>query len=386
MKKVLFLALLPFVVFAEQTQILSPIKQEIIKLNQKNSEEKAKANEYDWLSDITLQSTVSKDEESTESSNFSLSFSQNIYRFGGISSQIEYAKELKKMELLGISIDTKEQLSSLYDYLIEAKLSEVALEKNRLNIQNAQIEIKNKTSQYKEGEIDISDLNSAMMSKNALADSKKELELAKRKNINELKKLTLQEYEKIVLPHVSLPSQALFLEKSTEVLYANYDIKVKENLYEIKKSDYLPALSVEGNYGYQDSSLTKADDYFSYGLKLSMPLSYTSSSKIEQTRLAYLISKQKLADKKIELQMTYENALLAIQSYAQRIALANEDIKLYETLLEVTTQEYEAGYKSKDDVNVLNNSKKIRELDIKTYELNIQKEILNLYFMVLVDK
>lgn len=381
MKPLFFLILVPIFAFCAEADILLESKKEIINLNQKHAQEKSKANQYNWLSDITLQSTISKDEEDTQTSNFSLSLSQDIYRFGGITSQIEYAKELQKMELLGVRIEMREQLVSLYGYYLDAMANEVALEQNGLNIQNAQIEIKNKTSQYKEGEIDISDLNNAIMSKNALADSKKELELSKIKNLNELKKLTSHEYSQIVLPHMQLPSKNLFLEKSMEILYADTDVKVKNSLYQVKKSDFLPSLSVEANYGYKDTTLVTGEDYYSYGLKLSMPLSYTASNQIEQTRLDYLLSKQEVIDKKIELEMEYQNALATIQSYEQRIALAKEDIKLYETLLDVSLQEYEAGYKSQEDVNTLKNSKMVRELDIKTYRLQIQKEILDLYFM-----
>jgi outer membrane protein TolC len=113
-----------------------------------------------------------------------------------------------------------------------------------------------------------------------------------------------------------------------------------------------------------------------------MPLNFTASSDIEQTRLNHLISKKELEDELISSKSEYEEALLTIKSYEDRIKLALEDIKLYDELLSVNEEEYKAGYKTIDDVETIRNSKLVRELDIKLYKLNIQKEILNLYFKV----
>ena len=171
-----------------------------------------------------------------------------------------------------------------------------------------------------------------------------------------------------------------YLQNATSINYAKLDTTVNKSLYKIKKSDYLPSLALTGKYGYEDSNLINGDDYYNYGLELSMPLSLTASNEIEQSKLDYLISQKELADEQTNSLSTYEEAILNINSYKDRITLAREDIKLYDELLEVNEEEYKAGYKTIDDVETLKNSKLIRALDIKTYKLNIQKEIFKLYF------
>ena len=59
--------------------------------------------------------------------------------------------------------------------------------------------------------------------------------------------------------------------------------------------------------------------------------------------------------------------------------IANEDFKLYSSLLEDITQAANAGLNSFADVDTLTNSKKIKAYDIEILELERQIELLELY-------
>ena len=382
MKKLILLSICAILANANDTDILSNTKQQIIELNKKQIDEKSHSNKYDWLSDITVSGSVSQNQDDVKSKDYYLNISQDIFTFGGITSQIQYANELKKMEEINLEISTKEDISTLYSLLLDIQLNDISLEQNSLNIQNSQIDISHKKSEYKAGELGISDLNEAIMTKNDLQDTAKTLQLSKLTNINSVKKYTNKPYKNISIPNPKLLSKELFLQNSTSIKYAQADINVNNNLYKIKKSDYLPSVSANTKYGYANSDITNGDDYYNYGVSVSVPLSYTSSSTIEQKKLDYLISKQELNDKITQAELTYEETLLNIKNYKERINLALEDIKLYEELLFTNKEEYKAGYKTIDDVQTLQNSKKIRELDIKTYKLNIQKQLLSLYYQM----
>lgn len=381
-KNYLTLSLLGVCLFANDTEILSSTKQEIIDLKKKQIEQKENSNKYDWLSDVTVSGSVYKDEDDTKTEDYSLSISQDLFNFGGIISQIDYAKELKKMESIDLDISTKEDLSTLFGLLIDIKLNDISLEQNRLNIANSEITVSQKKSEYQAGESGISDLNEAIMDKNEYQDTQKELQLAKLVNINSVKKYTTKNYKNISIPNPKLLSKELFLQQSNSIKYAKSEINVNDKLYKIQRSDYLPSLSFDADYGYYESDSSDGDDYYNYGLSVSVPLSLTSSSTIEQTKIDYLISKQELNDEINESSLTYDEAILNIQNYKDRIKLALEDIKLYDELLATNEEEYKAGYKTIDDVDTLKNSKKIRELDIKSYQLNIQKEIITLYYQM----
>jgi len=382
MRKLPLFVLLPFIAFANESHILSDTKQEIIELKQKQIKEKEQSNKYDWVSDINANASITKDQDDTRTNDYSLSISQEIFNFGGISSQIDYAQQLKEMESLDLDISTKEDLNTLFTFILDTKINDIDLQQNILNLKNSEIDIRSKKSEYKAGELGISDLNDAIMTKNELSDAQKELRLSKLVNINSIKKYTNKNYKEIKIPNVKLMTKDVYLENANSLNYAELDIQTNNSLYKIKKSDYLPSLALTGQYGYQDSSDIQSDDYYNYGVQISMPLSYTASNDIEQTKLDYLISKKELDDELVSSQATYDEAVLTIQNYKDRIKLAKQDIELYSELLEVNQEEYKAGYKTIDDVQTLENSKMIRQLDIKEYELNIQKKILELYFNI----
>ena len=145
----------------------------------------------------------------------------------------------------------------------------------------------------------------------------------------------------------------------------------------------LPSLKINGSAGYNNSDTTNnLDDYYKYGASISIPLSYTSSNDIQQSKLIFLKNKKEEDLTYIELENTYETSYETIKQYEKRINLALNDIKLYEELLQLNQEEYNAGFKAMEDVDTLKNSKEIRQLDIEKYKLYIKKEILFLYFQI----
>lgn len=384
LSQIAILSLIPLFAFSNESEVLSDTKQKIIELKQKQIEQKEQSNKYDWVSDVNLNASVYKDEDDTKTNDYYLSISQKIFDFGGISSQIDYSSQLKRMESLDLDISTKNDLYTLFSLLIDVKINDISLEQNLLYLKNSEIDIRNKQSEYKAGQLDISDLNDAIMTRNELSETQKEIDLSKLVNINSVKKYTSKNYKEINIPEVQLMDKNLYMQSATSINYAKLDIEVNGSLYKIKKSDYLPSLALTGKYGYENSSSSTSSintgDYYNYGLELSVPLGFTASNDIEQTKLDHLISKQNLTDEIISSESIYDEAVLSIKSYEDRINLALKDIKLYDELLVENEQEYKAGYKTIDDVETLKNSKLIRALDIKTYKLDIQKQILNLYF------
>lgn len=380
MRYLIILFILIHSIFADEVNLLSNTKQEIIQLKQQKIKEKETSNKYDWLNDITIKGIIAKDNENIQSEDYSISLSQKIFNFGGINSQIDYAKELQKLETIDLQISTNEDLYTLFSLVLDIQLNEIALDQNQLNISNSIIDIKHKKSEYKAGELGITDLNEAMMTRNELQDNQKTLQLSKLLNMNELQQYTTKEYNLIQIPKLELMDKNTFLEHSNSIKYTKHTADVNNLLYKIEKSNYLPSLNLNSNYGYSKTDITTPDDYYSYGVSLSLPLSYTASSNIEQKKIDYLISKQELQKEISDTTLIYDKAILNISNYKERIQLATEDIILYEELILSNNEEYEAGYKTIDDVQTIQNSKRIRELDIKNYQLNIQKIILELYF------
>ncbi|MDN5064515.1 TolC family protein [Aliarcobacter butzleri] len=382
MKKILYCFLFSSLLFANEksNEVLMPLKNEIRDLETKSIEEKKEVNKYEWLNDLNISLSQSKDDENIKTKDYSLNLNQKILDFGGISSQIDYANNLFKQEALKIKMENFEDLNTLYKNFIDLKINDINILQNDLNIKNSEIEVDIKKSQYRNGQSDISDLNDAIMKKNLLEDSKMNLKLNKVIYENDIKKLTSYEINNLSIPSISLISKDIFLEKSTKKLYANLESQVSQNEYKKTKSKYLPALNLTGAVGYQDSTTKKSQDYYNYGASITMPLNYTFSNDIEYSKLVYLQNRKKEELTSIELEKVYDSSIETIKQFENRINLALNDIKLYEELLELNQEEFNAGFKADEDVQTLKNSKEIRKLDIEKYKLNIKKELLYIYF------
>ncbi|MCT7648235.1 TolC family protein [Aliarcobacter butzleri] len=385
MKKFLYCFLFSSLLFANEksNEVLMPLKNEIRDLETKSIEEKKEVNKYEWLNDLNISLSQSKDDENIKTKDYSLNLNQKILDFGGISSQIDYANNLFKQEALKIKMENFEDLNTLYKNFIDLKINDINILQNDLNIKNSEIEVDIKKSQYRNGQSDISDLNDAIMKKNLLEDSKMNLKLNKVIYENDIKKLTSYEINNLSIPYISLISKDIFLEKSTKKLYANLESQVSQNEYKKTKSKYLPALNLTGAVGYQDSTTKKSQDYYNYGASITMPLNYTFSNDIEYSKLVYLQNRKKEELTSIELEKVYDSSIETIKQFENRINLALNDIKLYEELLELNQEEFNAGFKADEDVQTLKNSKEIRKLDIEKYKLNIKKELLYIYFQTI---
>ncbi|MDK2062390.1 TolC family protein [Aliarcobacter butzleri] len=385
MKKFLYCFLFSSLLFANEksNEVLMPLKNEIRDLETKSIEEKKEVNKYEWLNDLNISLSQSKDDENIKTKDYSLNLNQKILDFGGISSQIDYANNLFKQEALKIKMENFEDLNTLYKNFIDLKINDINILQNDLNIKNSEIEVDIKKSQYRNGQSDISDLNDAIMKKNLLEDSKMNLKLNKVIYENDIKKLTSYELNNLNIPSISLISKDIFLEKSTKKLYANLESQVSQNEYKKTKSKYLPALNLTGAVGYQDSTTKESQDYYNYGASITMPLNYTFSNDIEYSKLVYLQNRKKEELTSIELEKVYDSSIETIKQFENRINLALNDIKLYEELLELNQEEFNAGFKADEDVQTLKNSKEIRKLDIEKYKLNIKKELLYIYFQTI---
>lgn len=385
MKKFLYCFLFSSLLFANEksNEVLMPLKNEIRDLETKSIEEKKEVNKYEWLNDLNISLSQSKDDENIKTKDYSLNLNQKILDFGGISSQIDYANNLFKQEALKIKMENFEDLNTLYKNFIDLKINDINILQNDLNIKNSEIEVDIKKSQYRNGQSDISDLNDAIMKKNLLEDSKMNLKLNKVIYENDIKKLTSYELNNLSIPSIYLISKDIFLEKSTKKLYANLESQVSQNEYKKTKSKYLPALNLTGAVGYQDSTTKKSQDYYNYGASITMPLNYTFSNDIEYSKLVYFQNRKKEELTLIELEKVYDSSIETIKQFENRINLALNDIKLYEELLELNQEEFNAGFKADEDVQTLKNSKEIRKLDIEKYKLNIKKELLYIYFQTI---
>lgn len=114
----------------DEINLFNPTQKEIFKTKEKIINEDKKINEKDWLSNINISTSISKDNTSVTSKNTTISFDQDIYRFGAISNIIDLAKIQEEYDLLDLKITFNEYIKEIYTNVLNAKISDLNIEKN----------------------------------------------------------------------------------------------------------------------------------------------------------------------------------------------------------------------------------------------------------------
>ncbi|TLP35863.1 TolC family protein [Arcobacter arenosus] len=362
----------------EEINLFSPTQKSIIETKEKIINEDKKLNQKSWLSDINISSNISEDNNGNTSKSMSLSYEQDIFKFGGIFETIDLAKIQEQYDLLDLKITFSEYLNNIYSNTLNAKITDLSIEKQKLTILNKEIDLAILKSEYSAGEVGISDLNDTIMEKNTLEEELINLFKSKKQYLLSLKQYTNKDYQNIDIPNLKIKKLDDFIKNSKDVNLSVYSEEIAKSTYKIKKTDYMPTISFSSSYNknYENTE----DETYNYGVNLTIPISFSTLNDIEKSKLEYLLSKNEKEQKIIDESMEYEKLIQNIETYENLKNIANKDIILYEELLQTVKDEYNAGYKAIEDVEVLSNTKKMRELDLKINDLNIQLELITMYY------
>ncbi|RXJ70206.1 hypothetical protein CRV08_01180 [Halarcobacter ebronensis] len=381
-KKLLFVTILfsfGSLIQAEEFEILSPTQKSIFNTKKKIIEEDKKINEKSWLSNINLNSSIVRDKDEKDTKEFSLSYEQPIFKFGGILNTIDVAKIQEQYDLMDLNITFIEYINTIYTTVVNLKLTDLNIKKQKLSIENKTISLDIIKAEYKAGQTDVTNLNDTIMEKNALEEELAEQLRTKQEYLATLSLYTKLDYKKIDIPNLKLKELDSYLKDSRDIKLAKYNEDISKLNYKIKKSDYLPELSLTSNYGY-DFTKSDGENSYNYGVKLSIPISFSSINEIEKYQLDYLLSQREKEQKEIDETVAYNKIIENIRKYNNSTNIASKDIKLYEELLDSVSQEYNAGYKAIEDVEILSNTKKMRELDVEINKLNILTQLIAMYY------
>lgn len=396
MKKFIILSFLSSLLFANNLTILNKDKKDLREIEKKIIQENYEKLKNEWISSIDLTSNISrshtfnKDSDSLNNS-VSIGFSQNIFESGGIEFTIQYAKDKLKADSLNWESDNNDLFQSIYEILLNIEKLKVQLEQSADKYKNSEIELIIKKVQYEAGDGDITELNDAIMSKNNqykeiinLKNSIKEQEL-------NLAKYTNLKYNQIKLIDFRNINKKDYLEKNIQLMYEDASAELLNTTYKKQKSEYLPSIGLSTEYSYSDSD-NMTDDINNYnssgsiGLNLTIPLyDINKKATLQKAKLDYLKQKICLNDLKNELSKTFDEALTKIDTYKKYNKTIEENIKLYEDLIEVNEASNQAGMSPTYDLEVLKNTKKINEYDLAINDINIQLEYAKLYFKIKED-
>ena len=75
----------------------------------------------------------------------------------------------------------------------------------------------------------------------------------------------------------------------------------------------------------------------------------------------------------------FKTKLEKIAMLDERLQITKDDLEVYNSILKIINEEKSAQIKTQSDLDTLQNSQKIKSLDLKIYEIDKQIELLEMY-------
>lgn len=342
-----------------------------------------------WIAPLNLQYSYSKSNPYSKeqtSENAALKMDQPIFQSGGIYYGIKFAEASRIYSNYSVDAAKRKLVKDAISLLMQIKQMDLKIQKQKLQIQNSEINLEQKKEQYLNGQLDSGFLDNAVIERNFVIQALYDIETNKERLISKFNAISDISYETANIPHLDLLNEDEFLEYNIVLHMSESDIDKTKYNKDVTASKYLPRVSVTGGYNWSKSDSafqfgSSEKDYYDYGLKASVPLDINTFRDIESSRIDYLKSKLVIEDRKRELGALFEQVMQNINNFEKKRLLSIENRELYEKLLSETKDLFSAGYKTSYDVDLLENSVSIQAIDLSIFEIDKQLELLTLYEM-----
>jgi len=347
-----------------------------------------------WISPLHLNFNYNKsnpyeNEQTTQSS--SVKMDQTIFQSGGIYYGIKFAEASKLYSNYSMDVQKRKLVKDAISLLMQIKQIDLKIQKQKLKIKNAEINLEQKKEQYMNGQLDSGFLDNAIIERNIVIQMLYDIETSKQRVVSKFQAISDMDYKTASIPHLEMLQKDKFLKYNIIMNMSKSDIEKNRYSKDVTIAKYLPRVSVVAGYnwdktedqhfGNTGAAFSGHTDYYNYGLRASMPLDINTFRDIEVSKLEYLKSKVVIEDKKRQLLAIYEQVMQNIENFDKKKALSIENRDIYEKLLGDTKSLFEAGYKTEYDVDLLQNSVEIQKIELKIFEIDKQLELLTLYEM-----
>lgn len=385
--------LLCTIVYAKDDELLSQEKQKLLNEQKNEYEASSQKLKYNWIAPLNIGVSYSYDKNAndiySDIKKAGVSITQDIYRSGGIESQMAYANEYKNANSIKLKKDISSLNLELYTAILNYKKIECELEQSNIKLKNHDIEVFIKQKLYEAGKSDITELNNALMNKIVEQKTNTVLEYNLKNQRTQVSKISDIDPSSFEIGSFELVDEDEYIKNSLDILYNSSQSRTYAYLYDITQSNYLPSASINTQAGYMDytprgSSLSYGYNggYYSAGIALNIPLSYNAAYAKEEARASYLKQVCIVNDNMREKKTLYKQSQNLIQSYKNQIDITQKNIKFYDEIIRVLEAEVSNGAKSKYDLETIKNTKAIEEYNIDINRLNVGLESAKLYFGV----
>lgn len=379
LKFVFFLILLSD--FIDADTILNNRQNAIYDAKDKSAKVQADIVKDSWINPLNFDLTYMKSKESStlkdmQTKQATINLNQDIFRSGAIYDTIKQGELYKKLNVTIVSQDKKEQISNIYANTINLRKIDLQIEKSKYLIKSQELTINKKKTLYENGLIDISDLDESIIELSRLNNGIYDLKIQKLEIKKEFKYMSDKSYKSIDLSVLTLYNFDEFLKQNTQIKIKTLDKKIAVLDKNIKVAEYLPKISLFGSYGYNKVDADSNNNYYQYGVKLTIPLDYNSLKQKEKSKLKAYISQLEVKESKIYEKSFYNYALKKLKNIDMKIENIYNTIQRYENLYEMVQALYGGALRTIDDVNIMQNRLESSRLDLLIFELD-KKIILN---------
>jgi len=376
---------------SELGDILSPTKRDIFNYKDKKNELESNKLEKVWINPLRVRYSKNYTEQFANNristSNYSVIIDQPIFKSGGIFWSIQYADTLKNANGLDIEIARRKMVGEAVNILFKIKQLELKDKKTILLISNDEIDIKLKADSYRAGVLDSSFLDNSIIKRNADETSRLALQMEMEKLLSSFASLSDKNPKSFVVPNLKLLNKDKYKKENLELKSKRLRRDEKDLLSKMIWTKYLPEVSLYGQYNGGDSNPlfqnpNLKDDYFSYGLSVTLPININSVDDIESGKVAFLEASSAEIDSQRSVDLEYDLIIKSLEIIDKKIELDKKDEELYKRLYYVTKNLAKAGEKTAYDVEIMKNSMDIKKLDQKIHKIDKQIELLNMYIKV----
>lgn len=382
------IALLFLPVMLLASSLLNSLKQEELTLEKKAAINQAKQLRDSWIMPIRVSYLYQKGNQfpNQELKNFSITIDQPIFKSGGIWAAIKYANAKKIASLYGVELKRNQLIALVIELAYKRKRLILQEQKQKLLIKNAQINVEIKKDAYLHGLLDSTFLDNAILQKNSAQLALLELEqqrLDLEKNLRDLSDIDFN----TPLPRFGLKSQEDYLRKNLLLMEKEEQKRAAKYNSFMQIARFMPSLSVVASYNHQSMqgslyipNYSYQDSYYTYGVRLQLNFLDINALKIiEEAKINKLKAANQLLLSKLQKSNLYHKILSQLRLIDKKIALVKENKRLYQGLLLQTKDLYRAGEKTKYDVQTLQNSIAIKEIELQIYDIDKQLLLLQLY-------
>ncbi len=362
-------------------EVLSPTQLDMLQLSKQKVTKDSKKLKIDWINPITYSYNYKDDDTFGVSKISTISISQPIFKSGGIYSAIKYANNLKLSSDISIELQKKELIKQALNIVLNIHKLNLQIEKQKLMLNNANIDLQTKKEAVFNGLLDMSFLNNSLITKNQIKAALLDLEYQKKILINNLANLSDKTYNQIEVPKLQQLTQEKFTTNNLYIKKNKLDIKTVKNQKWMTTARYLPTVNL--NYNYTKNHTLDNTNSF-YGFNIVIPFNFKGYYDTQASKISYLKEQKQLTITKLQQINFFKNANLKLKMLDKKIALTKENIIAYNELVEQTKELVQIGVKTPKDLKILQNSTKSEKLNIKIFDIDKQIELLEIYSKIYI--